>query len=246
MKLDYKLDRYSIVPLYYQLNEKILENIKKGELKPGDFLPAEEELCQKLDLSRGTVRQAINSLVEKGYVTRQRGKGTVIKSPTLNHDLIGDYSFGRGIQRLGLELSSKLIEVVVVNGKKGITNRLDLPNKAKVIKIARIRLANNEPWIIEESYLPANNFPGFENYDFEKNLISDVLLMKYHTSFSRIDAFVEPTIIDESHSMLLETKMGTPAMVMDRVLFDEKNIPTVYSHAYIRGDRCRYYFNITR
>lgn len=244
--LGYKLDKYSKVPLYHQLNEMILENIKNGNLKPGDYLPPEEEFCNKLELSRGTVRQAINNLVEKGYVKRERGKGTLIQSPTLNHDLIGDYSFGKGIEKLGLKLSSKILFIGIMNGKKSVIDRLKLEKKEKVIRVSRIRCANEEPWIYEESYLPAKQFPELEKMDLEKDLLIDILAKKYHTFLSRIDAFVEPTLVDEKHSQLLNIKIGSPALVMDRVLFDEEGRPAIYSHAFVRGDRCRYYFNVTR
>lgn len=242
----YKLDKYSKIPLYYQLNEQILDNIKSGMLKPGDYLPSEEEMCNNLGLSRGTVRQAINNLAEKGYVFRERGKGTQIKPPTLNHDLVGDFSFAKGIRKLGMIPTTKVLEASIGVGKKGITDRLNLNSKAKVFKLSRVRLADNEPWIYEDAYLSADKFPGIEKFDYESNLIIDVLDTEYRTILTNINAYVEPIILDKKFAEILDVKEGISGLVMDRVLFAEESKPIVYSHACIRGDRCRYYFKIAR
>jgi len=241
-----KLSENSKLPLYYQLTEQIYDMILEGTLKPGDVLPSEREICEKYNVSRGTVRQAINILVNKGYVNRKQGKGTVIKHPTLDHDLIGDYSFGKGMIRQGLRISSKVLSSGVIIGKKRMTNRLSLNSKAKLIKISRIRCANDEPWIIEDSYLPEGRFSGLDTYDFTSRLIVDVLADFYNTRLTRIEAFIEPTLAQDNHSKLLDIEAGSPALVLDRVLYDEKSIPVVYSQAFVRGDRCRYYFKINR
>jgi len=241
-----KLDENCKMPLYHQLNEQIYELIQQGALKPGDILPSEREICDKYNISRGTVRQAIDILVNKGYVIRKRGKGTVIKHPVLNHDLIGDFSFGKGMIQQGLRVNSDILFAGGVSGKKRITNRLNLDNKEKLIRIWRVRRANDEPWIIEDSYMQESRFLGVDTYDLTSRLLSDVLSDFYQTRLTRMDAFIEPTLAQEKHSELLNIKEGAPALVLDRVLFDERDNPVVYSQAFVRGDRCRYCFKTNR
>ncbi len=241
-----QLNETAKIPLYYQLSDQIYDAIRQGVLKPGDMLPSERDFCEKCNVSRGTVRQAINILVNKGCLSRKQGKGTVIKHPVLNHDLIGDYSFGKGIIRQGLRISSLVLFSDVVAGKKRITSRLNLDNKARLIKISRIRCANEEPWIIEEAYLPESRFPNLNTLDFTTHLLVDVLMDSYQTRLARIEAFIEPTLANEDHAKLLDIEIGAPALVLDRLLFDENETPVVYSQAFVRGDRCRYYFKINR
>lgn len=246
LDLDIILDRKSVVPLYYQLKEQLYDKIKSGELPSGSLLPSETELCDTYGLSRGTVRQAINMLAEKGYVIRERGKGTCVRRPTLNHDLLGDYSFGLGIRKLGLKLKNIPLVVEVVPGKRRIADRLEIPQKADILHIARIRGAGDEPWIYEETYLESAAFPGLEESDFANELLSEILVERYHASMGRIAAYVEPTLINEKYAKLLNLEEKQAALVMDRVIFGENNKPLFYSYAVIRGDRCRYYFNVTR
>lgn len=243
---NFKLDEDSRVPLYYQISEQIFDRIQQGDLHPGDPLPSERELCEMYGVSRGTIRQAILALSEKGYIRRKQGKGTVIKHPTLHHDLIGDYSFGAGIMRQGMRISSIVLYLGVVIGKRSITNRLNLESKSDLIRLHRIRCANDEPWIIEDSFLPAGIFPNLERHDFSNALLIDTLAKDYHTRLKRIEAFIEPTVAAEEHARLLGVQVGSPALVLDRVLFDMENRPVVYSQSFVRGDRCRYCFKTSR
>lgn len=237
-----ELNEESKTPLYHQMSEQICSAIESGRLKPGDPLPSERELCEKYGVSRGTVRQAIQSLANLGYIVKKQGKGTVIKHPTLNHDLIGDYSFGAGMLKQGIKIKSIVIFSDVVVGRKSINSRLKLGNKSNLVKILRIRCANEEPWIIEHSYLSAEAFPGLQTLDLASGLLVDYLATNYGTRIARVEAFIEPTVADENHAALLGVKVGSPALVLDRILYDGNGIPVVYSQAFVRGDRCRYYF----
>ena len=244
--LNVVLDRQSMVPLYYQLKEQILKQIQSGVLKSGDLLPSETEMCQTYGVSRGTVRQAVNMLAEKGYVVKERGKGTCIRRPSLNHDLLGDYSFGMGILKQGLTLKTQTLLKEIIPGKKSISDRLEIDKKAEVLHLIRIRWANEEPWIYEETYLEAAAFPGLEGRDFDKELLTKILVQDYNIQLDRVFAFVEPTMITEKYARLLQLQQDLPALVMDRVIYQQNNKPAFYSHALIRGDRCRYYFNVPR
>lgn len=241
-----QLDEESKIPLYYQITEALLDRIKRGDLKPGDALPSERELCEMYGVSRGTIRQAVLELAEKDCVQRKQGKGTIIKHPALHHDLIGDYSFGAGIMRQGMSVSSKVLTVGIVIGKRSITNRLQLESKSSLVRLHRVRCANDEPWIIEESYLPKQYFPDIEKFDFTQTLLIEILAKHYQTRLKRMEAFIEPTVAEEEHAQLLGVQVGSPALVLDRVLFNDENKPVLYNQSFVRGDRCRYCFKVSR
>ena len=87
------ISRSSKVPLYYQLYEILLARIKEGDWQPDDLLPSEAELVEQYDLSRATVRQAFDMLVNQGYVYRRRGQGTFVARPTIEQNLSRIVSF---------------------------------------------------------------------------------------------------------------------------------------------------------
>ena len=76
MSTRFTLDRHSPIPLYFQLSQELERAIREGDIKPGDRIEAEVELAARLGLSRPTVRQAIQDLVNKGLLVRRRGVGT--------------------------------------------------------------------------------------------------------------------------------------------------------------------------
>lgn len=89
------LDRNSYIPLYCQLADEILSDIEAGILKPGDKLPSEAEMMEQYNLGRPTIRMALSQLVNKGYLEKERGRGTFCKAPAipnqfLNVDVILD------------------------------------------------------------------------------------------------------------------------------------------------------------
>ena len=244
--IDIAINRNSVVPLYYQLKESMIDQIRQGILNPGDALPSESEFCRQFGLSRGTVRQAFSILAEQGYISKERGRGTFVRVPTLNHDLMGDYSFGLGIQKLGLKHESCVKIQKVTPCIARVAERLHLSRKESVFHLYRIRCANGEPWICEDCYLPAALCPGIESLDFSTQLLTDVLVRTYKLVPASINAYVEPVALSDTYARELQVHVGLPALVMDRVISDKHGVPLIYSHAVVRGDRCRYYFSVKR
>lgn len=105
------LSMASDIPLYAQLTGIIKNTITSGTLRVGDLLPSEAELCDKFEISRNTVRQAIGSLEEAGFVVRKRGKGTFVADPSTRRKGV-QYSFRKQVCRLWKEnaCSSKSLE----------------------------------------------------------------------------------------------------------------------------------------
>ena len=244
--IDIAINKNSVVPLYYQLKESMIDQIRRGILNPGDALPSENEFCRQFGLSRGTVRQAFSILAEQGYISKERGRGTFVRVPTLNHDLMGDYSFGLGIEKLGMQHRSQVKIQKIVPGKARVSERLHLAKKENVFHLYRIRCADGEPWICEDCYLPSVLCPGMESHDFSTQLITDILVREYKIVPASINAYVEPVALNETYAQELQVHVGLPALVMDRVISDKHGTPLIYSHAVVRGDRCRYYFSVKR
>lgn len=87
------LDRQSVVPLYYQIQQHLLAQVRSGALKPGQRVASEKELSERLNVSRMTARQALKSLCELGVVYSQRGKGTFVSAINREKDFRQVLSF---------------------------------------------------------------------------------------------------------------------------------------------------------
>lgn len=149
------MHRNSIVPLYQQLADEIRQQIADNALKPGDRMLTEAELSQKFEVSRITVRKAIDQLVEEDYVVRKQGIGTFVAEKKLHRIMRNQViSFTEMCELNGSVPSSELISAGWVRADVTAEGYLNLPKQENVIKIVRVRKVDGLPVMLEESYYP--------------------------------------------------------------------------------------------
>ncbi|MEU0970956.1 GntR family transcriptional regulator [Streptomyces sp. NPDC005917] len=158
--LDLSVDRNSPVPLYFQLAQQLEAAIEHGSLTPGSLLGNEIELAARLGLSRPTVRQAIQSLVDKGLLVRRRGVGTQVvhsqvKRPLELSSLYDD------LESAGQRPATKVLVNTVVPASAEVAAALAVAENTEVHRIERLRLAHGEPMAYLTNYLP----PGLIDLD---------------------------------------------------------------------------------
>ena len=170
------LNRNIPIPLYYQLKEILLEYIKEHHEDEELPIPTEKEISEHFGISRPTVRQAINELVVEGYLYRQKAKGTFVSKPKIKQDflLILD-SFENEMLKKGLQPSTKLLNIETVNSDEKVSKALNVPLESKVIKLTRLRFANNEPIVLVVTYLPYDPCKGIISRDLEKESMYDII-----------------------------------------------------------------------
>lgn len=160
------LDRDSAIPLYYQLKEQVKTDIIKGQCKPNDRLPTEEELCKQLSISRPVVRQAYDELIKEGLVIRRKGSGTFVKQRADKNSLFKEFvnfSFEKNIK--DVEKESKIVKIEKIIDPQ-INLRLGIHPDSEVLHIMRICHELEYPISMIESYLPCIYFASIENYIF--------------------------------------------------------------------------------
>ena len=102
------LDRNSPIPLYYQLKNVLLTKIQQSEWQAGDLIPSEQELQETFGLSRTTVRQTLSELVNEGWLSRHRGRGTFVTHPTMTHNPIRRLGASEYLEQQGFALFARL------------------------------------------------------------------------------------------------------------------------------------------
>src|SRR5690554_6426334 len=141
-----KLNRDIPVPLYYQLKETILSEIKKENYKKGDAIPTEKELSEIFDISRTTVRQPVKELVNEGWLYRVKSKGTFVSSPKINQNFVQSIeSFNDEIRNSGRVPRTELIDFNVLVPPEDIAKELGIKPDEQAICVHRIRFADEEP-----------------------------------------------------------------------------------------------------
>ncbi|MBM7604166.1 GntR family transcriptional regulator [Metabacillus crassostreae] len=239
------IDKHSPLPLYFQLEEQIKKTIESKELVPGDALPSERELSENYQISRMTVRQAITNLVNKGYLFREKGKGTFVSSQKFEQSLQGLTSFTEDMLARNLKPGSKLLHFEIYPADNDIKENLSLQDDELIYKIKRLRLANEEPIAIETSYLPVKLVPGVTPDILDKSLYT-YIENNLNLSIGHATQTVEAAIVNEEDSKHLKVNKGVPILLIQRETYLENGTPLEIVKSSYRADRYKFKIGIER
>lgn len=148
-------------PLYRKLRQTLEEAIRSGKLGHGDALPAERDLADYANVSRVTVRKAVDDLVKDGLLTRKHGSGTFVVKPLsrVEQPLTKLTSFTEDMARRGLVTKSEWLERGLFHPSPEEMMMLGLAPGTRVARIGRLRIANDMPLAIERASISAEFLP---------------------------------------------------------------------------------------
>ena len=168
--MEMRIDLDSKVPLYYQLKEHIKQKILDGTFQEGDLIPSERELNDLYELSSTTIRRALNDLVQENYLERKAGKGTFVRIRKVKRDLRKVLGFTNNMREMGLTPSTRILSQKVVPANGFARERMGLPKGAKVLRLQRLRLANDVPMMLETRYIRTDLCPDIHKEDLSSSL----------------------------------------------------------------------------
>lgn len=230
----------SHAPIYFRIQQDILDQIQRGAFKPGQQLPTEAELAQQYQVSRITAKRALDELVHQGRAFRQQGRGTFV-AQTRIRDISGFGSFTDDMKSRGLIPGSQTLLFKEVDPDADVMERLHLVQGERAFLLKRLRLANDEPVAIETAYIPCRLCPRLLNEDLSQRSLYAILTEKYQIVPTWADAEIEATMATKEEAFLLKLKVGRPVLTARRVTFSSNYdvIESVYS--VYRGDRFTFY-----
>ena len=229
----------SKLPLYHQLAEKITEEIKTNNLKEDEKIPSEREYCERYQVSRSTVREAVKYLEQTGSLYRIQGKGTFVSPKMLKQNLLEFYSFTEEMKKLGKIPASIIKSFKIITADKEISNKLNIQEDSKIYFLERIRLADEIPIMVEKTYLPCSRFPRLTKNDFIQNHMYTLFINEYSVIFEKaVEKFsVAHPAKDISKKLLLTSNI--PCIKLERTTFEKEKI-IEYTVGIIRGDRFQF------
>jgi GntR family transcriptional regulator len=239
--LEGQIDAECEVPLYYQLISIIKRNINGNVLKPGDSIPSEVQICDRYQVSRSTVRQALKALEDEGLIFRRRGKGTFIAEQKVQRKLNNLYNFSSDMRHLGYIPKSRIISFEKIKPKTDLINTLQLLNvNTEVFKIVRVRIANDVPLLLETTYIPVYLCPYLEESVVEQGSLYEFL--KENASlvpYNATETF-EPIIFDKQVAEILECNTKMCGYFVERISYLQDGQAFELTQSVVRGDKCRY------
>lgn len=231
------LDRQSVVPLYYQIQQHLLGHIRSGGFKPGAPLPSEEVISKRLRVSRMTARQALKSLCSLGVAYSQRGKGTFVSAVKLEKNIRQVLSFSEEMEACGSRPHSELIALEAVLPGEDVADALCLQPADKVIRLRRVRIADSLPMGVECSCVPLRMFPDLlEKFDPHASLYR-TLSEVYAVHIVHADEVVEAGLANSEEARLLRVAKGSPVFLFTRTAYAESGQAIEYVKSTFRGDR---------
>lgn len=228
-----------ITPLYQQLYDTIRRQIASGEYSPGDKIPSEARLCEIYDVSRVTVRSALQRLVDENTLVKKHGRGTFVAMPAYVENMSSGGSFTRSWLHTNVSPGTKLISVSLESAGRRITDILGAEPEFKVIRIKRLRLVDDIPAIFETDYfLPEYNF--LMRADLENASILELIREHTGLTLKEFDDVFEVGHATREHSAYLDCVVGTPLLRVSQTVLTDQLRVMYYNEQYIRSDRYKY------
>lgn len=229
-------ERDSPVPLYHQVADYLRQQIQSNILKPGDRIPSDWEMVKEFKISRQTARQAIAELVAEGWVFRRSGKGTFVATPKISSQLSTMIGFSQKMAQQGFRVSTQLISAGVVPATTSVASSLKVAPGEKVIEIKRLRLVDEQPAVLQWSYLPFPRCAALLEVDLSVESLIKTLHQKCGIRLVRSRDTVQPVVAKGIEAKILGVKEGEPLLVVEGVLYTEGNEPIRYGKGLYRGD----------
>lgn len=232
MRPRHTIDRSSPVPLYFQIAESLKQSITDGTLKPGDRLENELDLADQLGVSRPTVRQAVQRLVDQGLVTRRRGLGTVVVAPRILRS-VALTSLYDDLRASGRRPETTVLSVAQSEADDEIAAILSLSAGAPVLSVERLRYADGAPLALMRNYVPAGLLPERPGELLEKTGLYDVF-RDHGIHLQSGEQVIGARKATVQEARLLQAPRGATVLTMDRTTYGQDGKPVEHGrHAYL-------------
>ena len=206
------------LPAYQRLRDALAHRIAEGEWGPDAALPSENRLASEHMLSVGTVRKAIQQLVDEGLLERRQGSGTYLRKPAFDATLFRFFQIREHGSATSIP-TSRLISRTRMNAPDHVAETL---GTSDVIQIQRLRCLSEQPLLSEEIYIPAARFEGFEA--IPETEIGPLLYPVYFERFGVFVARAEDEVhfgaADAQTAARLGMVQDGPVAMIERTAFD--------------------------
>lgn len=239
------LERESPIPLYYQLQAILRDQIDAGVLKPGDEVPSEKDLMEQYNVSRATVRRALDELVRHGYVTRHQGRGTYVSVKLEDTRAERLRGFLEDMSARGFKIGAKILFNGTVPAPLKVSKQLGLPEGTPVYLIRRIGTVEGEPIGLAEVWLGISDRLDISREELAKmevlhTFLESLFMEKYGTHFANGEKSIEATAATPEEAQLLETETDAPMLLVRVLIRSSTGKALVFIKTLYRGDRYVY------
>lgn len=225
-------------PAAEEVRVRLLDQSNRGQLRPGERLPAERDLAREFGVSRSTLRQALAALEAAGVVRRVpgRGGGTFVRAQKVKRDLSRVVGVPALLREQGMTSGSRIVSTRLAEADDETAGALCLAAGAFVVNLVRIRLADGVPISLEDVKLPAQRFPGLLDLPLGGSLY-ELLQEQFDTTPGEALEQIEVTTAGEDEASILGVPPGAALLSITRTTKDVAGATFEFSHDLFRADR---------
>lgn len=225
--------------IFQEVADEIQRRVEAGVYVSAQRLPSEYDLAKEFSVSRLTVRKAIDSLIAKNILVKQRSKGTyVMKTDTkIQSGRAGLQGFTEAAKAYGKDSQTKIIdweEVMAEELPVGISEMLQIENNNRVYHLTRLRLLDNQPMTLEELYIKSRYLPEYDVKQLESSLFQ---LIEENIEIAYSHQEVEAVLIDDYLSEHLAVPVGQPVLKVRSLTYSADAKPILFDTSYYRADK---------
>jgi GntR family transcriptional regulator len=229
------------IPLYVQVVEELRAKISAGDFLPGQKIPPESQLCEAFGVSRITIRRAVKTLVDERLLTSRQGKGTFVNAVKIGRRLPKLYSFSEDMRELGYEPSSRILERSLAEADDETAALLDLPGSDRLVnQIARVRMANRIPILLERTFIPHYLCPDLLEENLDRKSLYRTLTERSRLELDRAEETYEVRLLTAAEARELGCKRSLPAFAIQRLAYHKGGGVVELTRAVGRGDLLRF------
>ena len=232
-----QLNSDSYIPIYVQIADWMREQIRSESWPMGKKITPENELALNLNVSRGTVRSAIEQLIEDGLLVRSHGRGTYVAAPIMAQPLTtGFITIAEDLNEKKIPFITEVLQQKIIIPPEDVRAGLQPAKNDKVFFLERVRVVNNCRVYYLRNYVAINRCEGIHKQDFTKNRLFSVLENIYSLELDWGRREIMAKSAGEEIAEVLDISKSYPVMYLNQQTFLRDHHPIEYSHVWIRGD----------
>ncbi len=231
------LNKDNHVPLYIQLGEILIQYIKKNKLTDGDLIPSENDLLARYEVSRMTIRQAVQWMESQEIVKRVRGKGTFVIAPKRREHIRNFQSFEDRLRELGRKPENILLDYQKTLLPQKWIKSYGLWISGQALLIRKLKLADDEPLAIDERYLPLDVASRFRENDLRDHTIFDLFRSRTDLTFIKVLYTYNASLISQNEARELKVKHSSSVLRRSGVYYNSKEQMVMFSRVTFLGDK---------
>jgi len=224
---------------YKKVYSTLKQEIREGKYEAGKLLPPEHFLESRFDVSRTTVRRALELLARDGFVDSRQGRGTTVLDFTTVQRLNALTSMTETLISKGYDVKTKGMHIDHIEASAKVAKALMIKEGDVVIRIQRVQCANDQPIAIMTNYLLEEIVPGLEAHCGGFTSLYGFLESQYHLVLTSAVEQLSASVADFSESQILGVPVGWALLISTRITYSD-NKPVEYAHTRILGDKYRY------